>query len=404
MNKKVVSFYWVKDLHLINIYGVIIMYKEFLVSPGPTAVPPDTLLLMARPLYHHRTQRFDNVFAETSEKLKGLFKTKEDVYILASSGTGAMECAVVNLISEGDKVIVINGGKFGERWTKISKKYGATVIEIEVTWGESVNPAAFEECLKQNSDAKAVLIQYSETSTGALHDIKKIASITKKTNALLIVDAITALAVHPLEMDEWGIDCVVSGSQKALMLPPGLGFIALSKRAYDVSQVNKTPRFYFDIESAKKNLAKKTTAFTPATTLIIGLNDILDKINAEGLDNVYARHENIALATRSGVEALGMTLFAKNPSNGVTSALAPKGIEGKKIKSVMEKKYKVSIAGSQDVEKADIIRIGHIGYYDKSDIVTTLSALEFALKDLGHNFNFGVSLAAAQEVLYKGKE
>ena len=378
------------------------MYKEFLVSPGPTCVPPDTLLLMANPLYHHRTERFDELFYQTSEKLKKLFKTKEDVYILTSSGTGAMEASFVNLINKNDKIITINAGKFGERWTDFAKRYGAIADEIEVEWGKSVDISIIQEKLKNDKDIKAVFVQYSETSTGALHDIKSIASITKNTDTLLIVDAITSLGVHPLEMDEWGIDCVVSGSQKALMLPPGLGLISLSKKAYEASKNVTTAKFYFDLESARKNLAKKTTTFTPATTLIIGLNDILDKLFNEGLENVYARHENIALATRSGCDALGMKLFAENPSNGVTSALAPKGTEGKKIKSTMEKKYKVSIAGSQDVSKADIIRIGHIGYYDKSDIVVTLSALEFALKDLGHEFEFGVSLIEAQKVLYKG--
>lgn len=376
------------------------MYKEFLVSPGPTAVPQDTLLLMANPLYHHRTERFDEVFYQTSEKLKTIFQTKEDVYILASSGTGGMEAAVVNLINEGDKVVTVNGGKFGERWASLCKKYGATVDEIEVPWGKSIDANVIAEKINADKTIKAVFMQHSETSTGALHDVEAVAKITKDTDTLLVVDAITSIGVHDLQMDNWGVDCVITGSQKALMLPPGLGLISLSAKAYEASKNCKTPRFYFNLEAAKKNLVKKTTAFTPATTLIIGLNDILDKMAAEGLQNIYKRHANIALAARKGCEVLGMKLFAENPSNGVTSALAPEGIEGKKIKSIMEKKYKVSIAGSQDVAKADIIRIGHIGYYDKSDIVVALSSLEFALKDLGHDFEFGASFKEAQKVLY----
>lgn len=378
------------------------MYKEHLVSPGPTAVPSDALLAMAKPIYHHRTKRFDTLFAGMSEKLKTIFGTARDVFTLTSSGSGAMEAAIVNTISAGDKVLVVNGGKFGERWTKIAKRYGAVVDEIVVPWGQSIDPALVEAKLKADKAIKAVCVQYCETSTGAMHDVKALAKITAPTDALLIVDAITALGVHECPMDAWGLDIVLTGSQKALMVPPGLALIALSEKAWKRVEANKTPVFYFDLKAAKKDLEKKTTPWTPALTLIIGLDKVIDMMLAEGLAEVYARHANIAEATRAGCKALGLSVFPANPANGVTAVLAPKAIGGKKIKSLMEDKYKVSIAGSQDVEKADIIRIGHIGYYDKSDIVITLSSLEFALKDLGHSFTFGASLAAAQEILYKG--
>ncbi|MBI4976939.1 MAG: alanine--glyoxylate aminotransferase family protein [Spirochaetes bacterium] len=378
------------------------MYKEHLVSPGPTAVPPDALLAMAKPIYHHRTKRFDALFGEVSQKLKTIFSTTRDVFTLTSSGSGAMEAAVVNTINAGDKVITINGGKFGERWAKINKKYGAIVDEIVVPWGKSVDPMAVDAKLKADPSVVAVFVQHCETSTGAMHDVKALAAVTAKYNAILVVDAITALGVHECAMDAWGIDILLSGSQKALMIPPGLALIALSDKAWKRVEQCKTPVFYFDLRAAKKELEKKTTPWTPALTLVIGLNSVIDMMIAEGLPNVYARHANIAAATRKGCEALGLKVFPENPANGVTAALAPKGLSGKKIKSVMEEKYKVSIAGSQDVEKADIIRIGHIGYYDKSDIVLTLSSLEFALKDLGHSFTWGASLAAAQEVLYTG--
>lgn len=378
------------------------MYKEYLVSPGPTQVPQDALLAMASPIYHHRTSRFSSLFAEASEKLKSIFQTSEDVYTLTSSGTGAMEAAMVNTINEGDSIITINAGKFGERWTKLGKMYGACVDEIVVDWGKSINPTVVEEKLKANPKIKAVFVQYSETSTGALHDVKALGEVVSKTDAILVVDAITALGVHECKTDEWGLDIVITGSQKAMMLPPGLAMLSVSKKAWKLVEESKTPKFYFDLKAARKSLAKKTTAYTPAVTLIIGLNEILNRMLEEGIDNIVKRHENIAEATREGVKALGLKIFPDNPSNGVSAVLAPEGTNGKAIKSTMENKYKISIAGSQDVDLADIFRIGHIGYYDKSDIIITLSSLEFTLKDLGINITLGSSLAAAQSILYKG--
>lgn len=378
------------------------MYKEYLVSPGPTQVPQNALLKMAEPVYHHRTARFSDVFEQASEKLKYLFQTKEDVFILTSSGTGAMEASVANMINEGDKVITVNAGKFGERWGKLCRTYGANVDEIILDWGKSIDPKQIEEKLNADKDIKAVFVQYSETSTGALHDVKALGEVIKKTDAVLVVDAITALGVHECKTDEWGLDVVISGSQKALMLPPGLAVLSVSQKAWKKVEACNNKRFYFDLKAAKKSYDKKTTPYTPATTLIIALNEILDMVKAETIENVVKRHANIAEATRKGCEALGLKVFPENPANGVSAILAPDGLGGKQIKKHIFENYKIEVAGTQDAEKADMFRVGHIGYYDKSDIVITLSSLEFTLKDLGYDFNMGASLAAAQEVLYQG--
>ncbi|MDH5679957.1 MAG: alanine--glyoxylate aminotransferase family protein [Spirochaetota bacterium] len=376
------------------------MLKDFLVAPGPTPVPSEVLLEMAMPVYHHRTPRFSRVFRETLELLQYVYQTRNDVFILASSGTGAMESAVVNTLSAGDRVIVIRGGKFGERWGEIAEAYGVLPIYIDVEWGQTASPQQVEALLKENPDVKAVFTQYSETSTGVVYDIKGISEVVNRTEALMVVDGITGLGVSPCPTDDWGIDILVCGSQKSLMLPPGLGFLSFSEKAWKAYESSSLPKFYFNLKAEKKAQANDTTAWTPATTLIIGLHKALSMVKEEGLENVHKRHAFIAEAVRSGVQSLGLELFASPPADSVTSVKVPEGIDGGKIPKLMRDKYGVAIAGGQAHVKGKIFRIGHLGYIDKTDLAVVFQALEFSLAELGHKFEWGVSQKAIQEKLY----
>ncbi len=376
------------------------MLKDFLIAPGPTAVPSEVLIEMSRPIYHHRTPRFSQLFMETIELLKYLYQTKQDVFILASSGTGAMETAVVNTLSPGDSVLVVRSGKFGERWGEICEAYNVSPAYIDVEWGEAVDPKRIEDHLKEHPDVKAVFTQYTETSTGVTHDIKKISDIVSKTNALMIVDAITGLGVTKCPVDEWKLDVVICGSQKSLMLPPGLGFLSFSEKAWKANESSTLPRFYFNLKAEKKAQSNKTTAWTPAVSLIIGLHKALQMIKDEGIEEVIKRHKIIADAIRAGVGALGLELFAKSPANSVTSIKVPEGIDGLQIPKLMRDKYGIAIAGGQAQAKGKIFRIGHLGYIDKSDVAVVFQSLEFTLRELNYTFEWGSSSKAVQEVLY----
>jgi aspartate aminotransferase-like enzyme len=378
------------------------MKKKYLLSPGPTPVPEDVLLSMAAPVFHHRTPEFEALFAEVREGLKGVFKTGQEVLTLASSGTGAMEAAVVNLLSAGDKAIAIVGGKFGERWRDLCRTYAVEVEEINVEWGQAVDPQEIAARLEKDGRIKAVFTTYSETSTGVKTDLKKVAETVRAfPEVLLVTDAITGLGVMELPMDEWGVDVVVSGSQKALMLPPGLAFIALSDRAWRRVEANGSPRYYFDLRKEKKAHLKNQTAYTPAISLIVGLNVVLKRIISEGMENVVARHARLARAVRCAVKAMGLKLLAPgSPSDALTAVYAPQGIDAKEITSLMSKKHGVTIAGGQDHLKGKIFRIAHLGFADNFDVTTAISALELSLKELGFDIPLGVGLKAAQEELF----
>jgi len=379
------------------------MKKRYLLAPGPTPVPDQALLAMAAPIIHHRTPQFSEVFRETEELLRYVFQTKQDVLILAASGTGAMEGSIVNLYSPGDEVVVINGGKFGERWGKISEAYGLKVHWITVEWGKAVDPAVVKKTLDENPKAKGVLVQASETSTTAAHPIKELAAITKERDCLLIVDGITGVGVFDLPMDEWGIDVLVSGSQKAFMLPPGLAFVALSEKAWKFQETAKCPRFYFDYKKERKNLKDNTTAYTPAVSLIIGLRECLKFIKEEGLYNVFGRHDRLARATRAACTALGLKALAPDaPSNAATGVFVPEGVDGGKLVKYLRDEVGVTMAGGQDHLKGKILRIAHLGYVDTFDIIISISAIEMALAKAGHKVQFGKGVAAAQEILVEG--
>jgi serine---pyruvate transaminase len=378
------------------------MQKKYLLAPGPTPVPPEALLAMAMPIIHHRAPDFLPVLESAKKGLQWLYQTKNDVLILCSTGTGGMDGAVSNFLSPGDDVLVINGGKFGERWTKICQAYGMKVEEVLVEWGYSVKAELVEAALKKNPKIKAVFVQANETSTGVYHDIRSIAAVVKKTDALFVVDAISALVAHDIRTDEWGIDVVIGGSQKGVMLPPGLAFVSVSDKAWKMADTAKTPKFYFNFKKERENLSKNQTTWTSPVTLIIGLNAAIKMLQDEGLENVLKRHDKLARATRAGALALGLKLFPKeSPSNALTAIEAPAGVDGQAIYKDLRVKYGITGAGGQDKLKGKIFRIAHLGYADTFDVITSIAGIEMVLKGLGHPVKLGTGVGAAQEILMK---
>lgn len=376
------------------------MEKKYLFSPGPTMLPPEVLLKMAEPIMHHREPEFEKIFSEIREGLKYLFQTKQEVLVFTSSGTGAMEGAVSNLLSKGDKALVVRGGKFGERWGEICKAYGIEFIPIDVEWGRAVEPESIRKILESDPAIRAVYTQASETSTGVRHPIEEIAQITKRyEDKVIVVDAITGIGVFDIPMDAWGIDVLVSGSQKALMLPPGLAFAALSEKAWKLVERSNLPKYYFDFKKELKSTKKNQSSYTPAISLFIGLRESLKMIQREGLEALFRRHEKLARATREAVKALGLDLYAPDsPSNAVTAVKIPEGIDGERLKDLFFEKFGITVAEGQDRAKGKIIRIAHLGYYGQLDMVMVISALEMLLKEMGHRFELGAGVRRMEEV------
>lgn len=375
-------------------------------APGPTPVPDLVLAEMARSPLHHRTKEFVEILTRVKSGLQFLFQTKQPAYVLSSSGTGAMETIIVNLFATGDEVIVVDGGKFGERWGKLATKFGLHVHTIKVEWGEPVSPDEIVKQLKAHPKTRGVLFQASETSTGVYHPVKEIAeAVHKNSDALVIVDAITALGVVDLPMEKWGLDAVVSGSQKALMLPPGLAFLALSERAHEQRKRSNIPNFYFNLAAEDKAAVGGETAWTPAVSLICGLDVVLTQLQKTGLEPVFKHHARLAEATRRGVKGLGLELFAKtSPSDAVTAVHVPKEItEGKKVVSYLRDQFAVTIAGGQDQWKGKIFRIAHLGFYDELDMLTILAAIENTLKALGGRIELGKGVAAASQYFLESR-
>jgi aspartate aminotransferase-like enzyme len=377
------------------------MEKKYLFSPGPTMLPPEVLLKMAEPIMHHREPEFEKIFAEIREGLKYLFQTKNEVLVFTSSGTGAMEGAVSNILSRGDKALVIRGGKFGERWGEICKAYGIEFIPIDVEWGKAVEPESIRKALESDPAIRVVYSQASETSTGVRHPIREIAEIVKRyEDKVLVVDAITGIGVFDIPTDEWGIDVVVSGSQKALMLPPGLAFAALSEKTWKLVERSNLPKYYFDFKKELKSTKKNQSSYTPAISLFVGLRESLNMIRKEGLEALFRRHEKLARATREAVKALGLGLYAPDsPSNAVTAVKIPEGIDGERLKDLFFERFGITVAGGQDRAKGKIIRIAHLGYYGRLDMVMVISALEMLLKEMGHRFELGAGVRRLEEVL-----
>lgn len=376
------------------------MKRTYLMTPGPAPVPSAVRETLSKEIMHHRTQAFRNILKDVDLGLKKVFCTNQPVLILAASGTGAMEAAVVNHFSTKDKVLVICGGKFGQRWADISKKYGLDIIEMPVKWGQAPCSKLIEKTLLENKEIKGVFTTLCETSTATAFDIEAIAKITKDKDTLLIVDAISGLGQDPLIMDNWGVDIVVSGSQKGLMLPPGLAFISLSEKAQSFMKTSNLPKYYFDLTKALKNHVKNDTPYTPAVSLIMGLKTSLDLILTQEITQRWQYFEKLALATREAMIALGLKIFSQNPSASVTAVYAPDGIKSTDIVKKMRSEYGVSIAAGQDDLKDKIFRIAHMGWINEQDLIMCVSLLEKVMLDLGYKIKLGTGVARLQEVIY----
>jgi len=373
--------------------------KNRLMTPGPVTVPPEVLMSMAKPIIHHRTQEFEKVMTDVRDGLKYVFQTKNEVYIFSSSSTGAMESSIVNLMSPGDVALVISGGKFGERWAEICKAYNINYHLIDVEWGKSLDIQRVADKLSSDPSIKCVYATLCETSTGVVYDIEGLGKIVKGTNALLVVDAVSGLGAVDIQTDNWHIDVVVSGSQKGLMIPPGLAFISLNQRAWDAVEKATLPRYYFDLRKAKKSIAKNQTPFTCSVSLLFALQESLSRIRQEGLKNVLARHARLAEATRAGIKALGLEVFSASPSNAVTAVRVPEGIDGEKLVELVAERYGITFAEGQDKLFGKIFRIAHLGYVDDIDVISAIFALEMALLSMGFSIQRGLGVSAAERVL-----
>lgn len=377
--------------------------KKRLFTPGPTPVPEPVMLRMAEPIIHHRNPEFIEILTRVNANLKYLFQTEQPVLTLTCSGTGGVESTFVSLFSPGDTVIAVNGGKFGERWVKMPRALGLNAVEIKTAWGEPPTEEQILDALRKNPAAKAVYLVHSETSTGTATDVRRMAALIREnSSALVCVDGITAVGAHELRFDDWGLDVCVTGSQKGLMIPPGLAFVALSKRAIAAIDSAKLPRFYFDLKRALKSWEGNDTPWTPAVSLVIGVDMALQMLRAEGIENVWARHRRLAGALRAGVAALGMKLFSSSPSYAVTPVWLPQGIEWKAFNKILKLDNGVTIAGGQDDYAGKIFRVSHLGYYDDLDMITVTAALERTLAALHHPFPRGAGVAAAHNALLEG--
>jgi aspartate aminotransferase-like enzyme len=379
------------------------MRKRYLFAPGPTSAPPEVLLELAKPVLHHREPQFLKTLAEVREGLKYLFQTSGEVILLSASGTGGMEAAVANLFSSGDRALVISGGKFGERWAEICRVYGVEPVTLEVPWGEAVKPSDVADALARDASIRGVCVQACETSTGAAHDVRALGEIVKAhPHALLIVDAVSTLGATPLYTDEWGLDAVVAGSQKAMMLPPGLAFVAMSERAWQRAAQTNLPRYYFDLPKIRRELEQDDHPYTLPTSLVVALREALGSLRAEGLDHIFRRHRQLAEATRAGIKALGLSLLAeKSPSDALTVVRVPAGIDGGRIPRLFQELCSITIVGGQDRLRGKIFRLAHMGYVDAFDVVTMVSAVEFVFHRLGYPLEWGAGVRAAQEILAK---
>jgi serine---pyruvate transaminase len=377
--------------------------KQYLMTAGPTPVPPRVAQVMAEPVLYHRAPAFIEVYERVLERLPQVFRTANPVLCFAASGTGAMESAVANLAIPGEPAVALSAGKFGERWGELCDAYGAETVRVDAEWGEKLDPARLDEALAAlDRPVRAVFATQSETSTGVIHDVRGLNEVATRHGAVLCVDAVSGLGAVDLPQDEWGVDVVVSGSQKSLMCPPGLAFASVSERAMALAAENPGRRYYFDWARTAKGQAETppNSPFTPAVSLFRALDVALEMIFDEGLDEVFARHAVLAAAARAGVDALGLERFGPDDPNAnvVTAAALPGDIEGAQVPKLMRDRYGVTVAGGQGRLKGRIARIAHCGYYGAFDIVTALTALGMALRDLGHDAEPGAAAGAAERV------
>jgi aspartate aminotransferase-like enzyme len=364
-----------------------------LMTPGPVQIPQDVLQALALPMIHHRTPEFEKILKDVLQRLPKVFRTSQPVYIQSATGSGGMESALVNVLSPGDKVLSIVAGKFGERWRSQAAIFGAKVISIDVPWGDSVNVDQVRQTLEAHPDTRLVLIQACETSTAILNPLREVAAFVRHyPNCLIAVDAITALGVTELAMDDWGLDVVVAASQKAFMLPTGLAFLSFSKKAWPFVLEAKTPRSYFDIRSEDKANRGGATEFSSSVALIRGLQVVLTKYLTGDIGENVQRFEHLALVTRKAGEALGLCTFAKSPSPSVTALSLPPTIDGEKLRLNLETKHRIVVAGGQDSLKGKIIRIGHMGDVGLNEVRRTITALATELNEMGHSCDIQAAL------------
>jgi aspartate aminotransferase-like enzyme len=374
--------------------------KKRLLAPGPTPVPEETLLELAKPVVYHRTYEFRQMLENVLGDLQYVFRTRSPILPLTSSGTGALEAAVANCLPPDSKAICLIAGRFGERWRNLCKAFGIEAVTVAAPPGQAVHPAQLSRALADHPDAAAVCSTLSETSTGVAHDVAAFGRLVADTPTLLFVDAISGLGAMECQVDQWQIDVCVTGSQKALMLPPGLAFLSVSDKAWQQIDANPSPRvFYFDLRKARASLKTWDTPYTPAHTLLKALQVSLKRIRAEGIENIWARQALNAAAARAGFQAMGLELFAAQPADGLTVVKVPDGIDGIALLATLERKYGLKLAGGQDQLKGKIIRLAHMGYIDQFDVLTGLAGVELALLELGHNVEPGSGVAAAQQVL-----
>ncbi len=378
------------------------MFKTRLFAPGPTPVPEETLLALAKPMFHHRTAEYRAMLEQLTRDMQAILKTSAEVYTMTGSGSAAMEAAVANLVGRGETMIAVRGGKFGERWSEIGQAFGAEVVNLDVEWGAAVTADSIEEALGANPSAVAVYLQHCETSTATACDVKAIAEVVAKTDACLVVDGITGVGALPYHMDDWGVDVTVIGSQKALMMPAGLGFVACSEKAWTKIEATDPGMYYNNLRAFKKSLAKWDNPWTPANSMVRAALVSTGMIREMGIETVWAETRRRAEAMRAAAEALGLALFSKSPSDSVTALCVPEDVDGEALPKVLANDFGARAAGGQAQLKGKIVRFSHMGYLDAFDTLAAVAALEMALGKLGHKVDYGAGVAAAQKTLARG--
>ena len=370
--------------------------KRRLLTPGPTAVPPEVLAALAEPVLHHRGPDFKQVFARVRGRLREVFRTRNEVLVLTASGSGAFESAVANLLSPGERVLVGTWGEFGERWAKLAAAYGCDVQTLAYEWGETPSAADLAQRLDETG-AKVALLVHSETSTGVVADLEALAAACREAGVLAVVDAVSSLGAVPLETDAWGLDVVVTGSQKALMSPPGLGFVAVSERALERARASTSPRFYWDWQGLLAVQQEDTTRFTPAVSTVVALDAALTLLLDEGLEAAFARHVALGRACRAGAKAMGLELYSPDDDRTavLTAVLTPDGVDAVELRLALRDRHGITIAGGHGEIADRLFRIGHIGWVDVFDIVTALAAVELELAETRADIERGVAAAAA---------
>jgi aspartate aminotransferase-like enzyme len=373
--------------------------KRYLLTPGPTPVPPEVLAALAQPMIHHRERDYREIYERCLARLRHVYRTEHDVLMFTTSGTGAFESAVANLTSPGDRQLVLSAGNFGERWAGLAKAFGADLVHARLEWGDTPEPDDLRSALDEAGDVRVVYLTHSETSTGVVCDVQALAAVAKEAGALVVVDAVSSLGAVPLESDDWGIDVVVSGSQKALMCPPGVAFASVSPAALEAAAKATSPRYVMDWERTLKAQAKLDAPFTPAISIVRALDVALGLLLEEGLEAAFDRHARLGRACREGVKAMGLELFSPDEERSavVTAIRAPDGVDGTEVVASLRDRFGITIANGQGAIKGKVFRIGHIGWFDIFDITTALAAVELTLADAGAEIERGVAVTRALE-------